>query len=227
MIRINYRKYTDEEIAKVKELVEGWKPTSSEDQEAKIEEIARAVPNTDHDAAFRLVQMVQPGWKEFGTADLGGKGKDPEINLITYGKAPSKVLGDVAIHEMGHIQSHLKRPDLEDTQDYTGAQFNSFLQELIAFHYALYKQGNRERFNHQVESFRDKYNKYIEHDPSNLEEMFDNKSFDDMMRIADYIATKDLKAKKKMGKPKPYFPAKKKGKSKGATAQASLRGVGR
>ena len=223
MIKINYRKYTDEEIAKVKELVEGWKPTSGEDQEAKLSEIAKAIPNTDRDRAFSLMRMVHKGWKESGSASAGGEGKDPEINLITYGDKPSEIMSEVAIHEMGHAQAHLARPDLDDTQDYTEAEFNAFLHELIAFHYALYKQGNQERFNHQVEGMRDRYNKLVEHDPKNLEEMFDNKSFDEMMRIADYIATKDLKAKKKMGKPKPYFAAKKK-RSK---TQDTLQGVGR
>lgn len=216
MIKINYRKYTDEEIAKVKALLKDWKPVPGESINYKLEEIANAVGNTTIDQAQRLAYMVRKDWKEFGTAQGEGEQGEPEINLITYGDKPSETMSEVAIHEMGHAQAHLERPDLDDPSD-----FSSFLHELIAFHYALYKQGNRERFNHQVEGMRDRYNKLIEHDPKNLEEMFDNKSFDEMMRIADYIATKDLKAKKKMGKPKPYFSSKKSER----TAQTSLKGV--
>ena len=189
MIEIKYRKFSDTDLAKARRIlgidkdfkiedrIEAGRKVAEWSEEGKYDELSRVL-NIDALQTRQLMVSLARGQPAMGSAS------DKEIYLTALGDKVDERLGDVAAHEMGHIQTHLERPDIM-TQEH-----NDIMRELIAVYYAFLTAGNKGMFDRSMVTLKEVYDITAEEKPEYLQGM----TFAEMKATAMKIAKKDLGA---------------------------------
>jgi len=180
--QIRYKRYTEEELDKVREILgiqRGYKVTDPLSEETamlldKDTEVAEALDLDPHEA-YSLVANLIMGSK------VSGHAEDAEaIDITVLGDELPREAGGVLAHEIGHIRDREVRGE--------GAmQENPILMELVAIYYSYYTSGDKELF--------DKHMKATEWRSKRRPELLRGMTFAEAKNKATNIARKELGAK--------------------------------